>query len=103
MSEPSEEGKVVTEIDERRRMILKSIVEGRKMDAYAEHRTKEMHTCWFCQKVCYQTPVKKIGERYVCIECLKQLKEIMETLDQWEKEIALAGEVKGKLDQSLTI
>ena len=39
---------------QRRKMVIESIVEGRKMEAYAEHRTKEMNTCWMCNSICYR-------------------------------------------------
>ena len=49
--------------DEKRKMIIESIVEGRKMEAYAEHRTKDMHVCFFCDKILYRrAPMKKLGE-----------------------------------------
>ena len=60
------------EADSRRRMVIDSIVEGRKMEAYSEHRTKEMHACWFCDQICYRKkPMKNIGTRWICISAIR--------------------------------
>jgi ribosomal protein L37AE/L43A len=88
--------------DEKRKMIIESIVEGRKMEAYAEHRAKDMHVCSLCDKILYRrTPMKKVGEKWVCIDCLRQLKEILDTLEQWEQEISLEKEMKKQLDDGI--
>ena len=88
--------------DEKRKMIIESIVEGRKMEAYAEHRTKDMHVCFFCDKILYRrAPMKKLGEKWVCIDCLRQLKEMLDTLEQWEQEISLQKEMKKQLDDGM--
>lgn len=72
------------------------------MEAYAEHRTKEMHYCWICGVISYKkTPMKKIGNKWICIDCLRHLKEILDTLDQWEEEISLEKEMKDQLDDGL--
>jgi hypothetical protein len=65
---------------DRRRMVIESIVEGRKMEAYAEHRTKE---------------------RWLCIDCLRQLKETLDTLEQWEEELAMHKDARRQLDGDL--
>ncbi len=101
-----EEQKPVTknEDSDRRRMVIESIVEGRKMEAYAEHRTKEMHTCWFCDQICYRKrPMKNIGVRWICIDCLRLLKETFDTLDQWEEELTLQKEARGQLDDGFGV
>jgi transposase-like protein len=86
----------------RRRMVIESIVEGRKMEAYAEHRTKEMHTCWVCGAICYRkTPGRNVGQRWICIDCLRQLKETLDNLDQWEEELAMQKEARSQLDSDL--
>ena len=86
----------------RRKMIIESIVEGRKMEAYTEHRTKEMNTCWMCGAICYRkTPGRKVGERWLCIDCLRQLKETLDTLDQWEEELIMQKDARSQLDGDL--
>ena len=88
----------------RKKAILESIIEGRKMEAYAEHRTKEMHSCWLCDNVIYRkTPIKQVGGKWICIDCLKQLKEALDGLDQWEKELALEMEMKTQLNEGLNL
>ncbi|MCX6652306.1 MAG: hypothetical protein NT137_03005 [Methanomassiliicoccales archaeon] len=81
---------------------LESIVEGRKMEAYVEHMTKEMHSCWICGMVGYKRkPMKNIGGRYFCLDCLKQLKETFDTLEQWEAELQMEREMRKKIDESM--
>ena len=85
--------------DGRRKMVLESIIEGRRMEAYSEHRTKDMHACWICEKVCYRkTPAKNIGNKWICIDCLRKLKETLDNLGQWEEELALESEMKSQLE-----
>lgn len=89
---------------DRRRMVIESIVEGRKMEAYAEHRTKEMHTCWVCNQICYRKkPMKNIGTRWICIDCLRLLKETLDTLDQWEEELVLQKDARRQLDEGFEV
>lgn len=88
----------------RKELTLQSIVEGRKMEAYVEHRTKDMHVCWLCGTVAYKKkPMKTVGTRWVCIDCFRQLREIIETMDQWEAEIKLEKEMSKKIDEGLGI
>ncbi len=85
----------------KRKVIIESMIEGRKMEAFAEHRTKEMHTCWICNTICYKRkPVKNIGARWICIDCLRQLRETLDTLQQWEEELSLEKDMKKQLDES---
>jgi hypothetical protein len=87
----------------KRKVLIESIIEGRKMEAYTEHRTKDMHACWICGTICYKRkPVKNIGNRWICIDCLRQLKETLDTLDQWEQELSLEKDMKKQLDESFT-
>jgi len=86
----------------RRESTLEAIVEGKKMEAYVEHRTKDMHVCWMCGKVGYKkTPMKNIGQRWICIDCLRALKEALDSIDQWEAELELEEEMSKKIDDSL--
>jgi hypothetical protein len=81
---------------------MSSLVEGRKLEAYAEHRTKEMHSCWICETVCYKRRSgRMIGQRFVCVNCLRSLKETLDTLDQWEEELALEAELRKRVDEGL--
>ncbi len=86
----------------RKDLTLESIVEGKKMEAYVEHRTKDMHACCLCGSVGYhKKPMKNIGMEWICIDCLRHLKETLDTLDQWEAEIQLEKEMSKKLDEGL--
>jgi len=86
----------------RQEVTLRSIVEGRKMEAYVEARTKDMRVCWLCGTVSYKkTPMKLVGSRWVCIDCFRQVREVIATMDQWEAEVQLEREMSRKIDQGL--
>jgi hypothetical protein len=90
-----------TKSEGKKKVLIESMLEGRKMEAYAEHRTKEMHSCWICNTVCYKSkPVKNIGARWICIDCLRQLRETLDTLQQWEEELSLQKDMKKQLNES---
>ena len=87
---------------EKKKMILESIVEGKKMELYTERRTSEMHSCVFCEKICYKKkPAKALGNKWICIDCLRQLKELLDSLKQWEEELTLEEEMKKQLGEGL--
>lgn len=82
--------------------MFESIVEGKKMELYAERRTGDMHCCAFCEKICYKKkPVKALGNKWICIDCLRQLKELLDSLKQWEEELTLEEEMKKQLGEGL--
>ncbi len=84
--------------------LVTSLLEGKRMEAYAEHRTDDMNYCHLCQRITYKkVPGKEIGEKWFCIDCLKRLKEIIETMDQWEEEVAMGSKMKNQLDENLGI
>jgi ribosomal protein L37AE/L43A len=86
----------------RKERTLESLVEGRKMEAYVEHRTRDMHACALCGAVGYKKrPMKCIGSTWVCMDCLRHLKEAMDTLDQWEAEVRMESEMSKKMDEGL--
>lgn len=85
-------------------LTLESIVEGKKMDAYVEHRTKEMHVCCMCGAVGYKKlPMRTVGNRWICINCLRGLKETLDSLDQWEIELEIEEEMSRTIDESLDL
>ena len=89
---------------EGKKVIMETIAEGRKMEAYAEHRTKDMHACWTCGVISYKKkPMKEIGKKWFCIDCLRQLKEVMDTFDQWEEELILERDAKKQLDDGMNL
>jgi hypothetical protein len=45
--------------------------------------------------------MRLIGKKWLCIECLHQIKETLETMDQWEAEIELEKEMSMKIDETL--
>ncbi len=87
---------------DKKRMILESLVEGKKMEIYAERQTSEMFFCIFCEKICYKKkPVKALGNKWICIDCLRQLKELLDSLKQWEEELTLEEEMRKQLGEGL--
>lgn len=91
------------EEDEKKKVIMETIAEGRKMEAYAEHRTKDMHACWTCGVISYKKkPMKQVGKNWICIDCLRQLKEIFDTFDEWEEELSLERDAKKQLDEGMS-
>lgn len=89
---------------DKKTMILNSIIEGRKMEIYTEKRTSEMHQCMFCETICYRKkPIKELGKKWICIDCLRKLNEMLETLKQWEEEITLEEEMKKQLADGLSL
>lgn len=80
--------------------ILESIIDGRKMEAYAEHRTRDMHTCTLCATICYKKRlIRQIGSKWLCIDCLRKLKEALDTLEQWEESAGVRGNLRVQLDE----
>jgi ribosomal protein L37AE/L43A len=83
-------------------LTLESLVEGKRMDAYVEHRTKDMHVCTLCNAVGYKKrPMRPIGKKWVCIDCLRQLHEALDGLGQWEAELQLEREMGKKIDETI--
>lgn len=90
--------------DERREKMLDTIIERKKMDAYVEHRLKDLKICAICGQIGYKkTPMKQIGGRWICFNCLKELKEALDDLDVWEEEIALEKDMARQFDEGLDI
>lgn len=88
--------------DELKEKLVSSLMEGKRMEAYAEHRTDDMNYCQFCETITYKkVPGKKIGKKWICIDCLRRLKEVLDDLEQWEKEIALGDEMEEQIEQDL--
>lgn len=103
-SQDEEEESEDEEEDEMKEKLISSLLEGKRMEAYAEHHTDEMNYCFLCERITYKkVPGKKIGEKWFCIDCLKKLKEILDNLDQWEEELALGSEMQDQIDENLGI
>ena len=81
--------------------MIKNIIESMKMDLYVESRINEMHVCALCGRIGYkELPMKKIGEKWICIDCLRELKEALDSLEEWEQEIALQKEFRKDIGKS---
>jgi hypothetical protein len=63
-----------------------------------------MHVCWLCESISYKKkPGKDIGKKWICIDCLRQLKEALDTLQQWEEELSLEQEMEQQLKKSFNV
>ena len=81
---------------------LRTLAEGKRFEAYVEQQRAEMRVCAFCHQVFYRKkPMKLIGQRWVCIDCLRSLKESLETLDRWEEMSALHEEIERDVHDGL--
>jgi len=89
----------VREIKEKEN-VLKNIIESMKLDLYVESKIPEMHVCFFCGRIGYKNlPMKKIGDKWICIDCLRELKEALDSLEEWEQEISLREEIKKQIEK----
>ncbi len=80
--------------------VLKNIVESMKLDLYVESKIPEMHVCFLCGRIGYKNlPMKKIGNKWICIDCLRELKEVLDSLEEWEQEISLREEIKKQIEK----
>ncbi len=84
--------------------LISGLLEGKRMEAYAEHHTNKMHYCFFCEKITYKKiPGKEVGKKWICVNCLHKLKEILEGLERWEEEMAMGSKMQDQLDENLGI
>lgn len=75
--------------------LLRNLAEGKRFETYVEQQTQEMRVCFLCDRIFYRNkPVKRVGARWVCIDCLRTLKESIDTLDRWEQLTALGEEME---------
>ena len=82
--------------------ILKKLAEGKRFEAYVEQQTDEMRVCAFCEKVYYRRkPMKKLGARWICIDCVRSLKESLDSLDRWEQMSVLHDEIEKSVQGAL--
>ncbi|MEM3396465.1 MAG: hypothetical protein QW620_03695 [Thermoplasmata archaeon] len=99
---PDEKEKGTIEETAKREKWIEAIIEGKKLESYAEYKTKEMHVCFLCDTICYKRiPVKKIGNKYICINCLKALKELIENLEIWESEVSIDREMEKQIQEDI--
>lgn len=105
LAEESKKEEMADESKENTRdKLISGLMEGKRMDAYAEHHTDKMHYCFFCEKITYKkVPGKEVGNKWLCIKCLHKLKEIIEGLDRWEEEMAMGSKMQEQLDENLGI
>jgi len=81
---------------------VRNLLEGIKLDMYVESKVEEMHVCFLCGRIGYkELPMRKIGGKWICIDCLRELKEAIESLEEWEQEIALRKELKRQIEENL--
>ena len=85
----------VTERPPSGKRLLRNLAEGKRFETYVEQQTQEMRVCFLCDKIYYRRkPVKRVGARWVCIDCLRALKDSIDTLDRWEQLSTLRDEIE---------
>lgn len=78
------------------------LIDGKRLEIYADHLTREMHGCFLCDEVSYRSrPVKQVGKRWICIDCIRRLREVLDTLQQWEEEARLGQQMDEELKKNL--
>ncbi|MGI0150308.1 MAG: hypothetical protein ACREC5_00010 [Thermoplasmata archaeon] len=82
--------------------MLRTLDQGKRYEAYVEQQTADMRVCAFCEKIYYRRkPLKPIGARWICIDCLRALKESLDSLDRWEEMSALHEEIERDVHRGL--
>ena len=90
------------EAEAKKNEVLESVLTGQAMESYIEHRTSEMRHCALCDSIGYKRrPMKQVGKKWVCIDCWRQIRETLDTLDRWEEEIALKEEMERTIKKGL--
>ncbi len=86
----------------KRAEVLERVLKGQAMETYIEHRTSEMRCCALCESIGYKRrPMKQVGKRWICLPCWRQMREILDTLDRWEEEVALKDEMDRTIKRGL--
>jgi protein-arginine kinase activator protein McsA len=81
--------------------LMRNLAEGKRFETYVEQQTQEMRVCFLCDKIFYRRkPVKRVGARWVCIDCLRALKESIDTLEQWEQLATLRDKIEKDVDRA---
>lgn len=83
--------------------VLEYVLKGQAMENYIEHRTSEMRQCALCETIGYKRrPMKQVGKKWICLGCFRQIREILDTLDRWEEEVALKDEMERTIKKGLS-
>jgi len=89
--------------DAKKSAVLENVLKGQAMETYIEHRTSEMKQCAFCETIGYKRrPMKQVGKRWICLTCWRQMREILDTLDRWDEEVALKDEMERSIKKGLS-
>lgn len=84
---------------EDRKKVMEAFIEAKKLEAYAEHRTREMRVCHLCGTVAYKRlRGVSVGARWMCIGCLKALKEALDSFAELEEEMRFEAEIRRKME-----
>jgi hypothetical protein len=43
-----------------------------------------------------------VGKKWICLTCWRQMREILDTLDRWEEEVALKEEMERTIKKGLS-
>lgn len=82
--------------------MLRRMMRGGELEKIIEDKTKMMKHCSFCGEITYRKkPMKTIGKKWICIDCLRQLKEMLDELDSWEREVHIKEKIEQQLQDEL--
>jgi hypothetical protein len=61
-----------------------------------------MRHCALCDSIGYKRrPMKQVGKKWICLDCWRQIRETLDTLDRWEEEMALKEEMERTIRKGL--
>jgi hypothetical protein len=84
--------------------LLEDVLKGQAVESYVEHRTKDMKACALCETIGYKKrPMRQVGTKWICLSCWRQIREILDTLDRWEEEMALKDEMERTIKKGLNL
>ena len=94
---------VEKDTDAKKSAVLENVLKGQAMETYIENRTSEMRRCALCETIGYRRlPMKQVGKKWICLTCWRQMREILDTLDRWEEEVALKDEMERTIKKGLS-
>jgi len=81
---------------------IRTLLESMRLEAYVEEKLAEVKVCALCGRLGYRKlPMRRIGARYICAECLAQLKDAIENYDAWLEEVKEEEEARKSLEKRL--
>lgn len=51
-------------------------------EAYVEEKIREVRCCMICNKACFKKKTYRIGNRYICEDCVRDLLEAIKDVEK---------------------